>query len=481
MSSAQTDKSNQVLKEIINNSWSGIGIIDKKSKFIYVNDAFQPILGYKAQELLQIDFESLILPEYKEEFKQLLEKNYKSEYTNNIQVGCLRKDNAIVYLDISIKMMSNKTHIVINVNDVTKNKSDHETFDKYVIQLHINTDGVINQVSEAFCRLTLYSSEELLGRSYDVLVYPELNDENLQELITNYIQNNQQWTGVITSKTKHGDLFWVDVIIKPIKNKYGDITGYSAVMFDITNELNLQKNTVILEETILNNEEKLKIMADTMRTVAHEWRQPLNVISLDAQNLLITYQLMDEVVPKEEAVPVLESMQKHIEDLSSVISKFQYITEFKADKIEVSLEDLITKAIEKSDVDKEIISYDISDNFSFDTYDEALSKIIASILNNAQDALDNKSDEKEKFIKCNMYEKNQNIYFEISNNGGNIPKEIINDIFTPYFSTKECKNGVGLSLYSAKMIVEFHLKGKIVVTNKANNIVVFTIILPRRG
>jgi len=38
-----------------------------------------------------------------------------------------------------------------------------------------------------------------------------------------------------------------------------------------------------------------------------------------------------------------------------------------------------------------------------------------------------------------------------------------------------------LSLYSAKMIVEFHLKGKIVVTNKANNIVVFTIILPRRG
>ena len=41
------DKQNQVLKEIINNSWNGLGIIDQTSKFIYVNKAFSPILGFK--------------------------------------------------------------------------------------------------------------------------------------------------------------------------------------------------------------------------------------------------------------------------------------------------------------------------------------------------------------------------------------------------------------------------------------------------
>ena len=53
------DKNNQELKEIINNSWSGIGIIDQTSKFIYVNNAFTPILGFKEEELLQIKFENL--------------------------------------------------------------------------------------------------------------------------------------------------------------------------------------------------------------------------------------------------------------------------------------------------------------------------------------------------------------------------------------------------------------------------------------
>ena len=38
--------SNNELREIVNNSWDGIGIIDKNTKFIYVNNAFSPILGF---------------------------------------------------------------------------------------------------------------------------------------------------------------------------------------------------------------------------------------------------------------------------------------------------------------------------------------------------------------------------------------------------------------------------------------------------
>ena len=478
--SQATDKNSEVLKEIIDNSWSGIGIIDATSKFFYVNEAFKPILGYTKEELLKLDFMSLMLPKYHDEFKELIKKNFQSEYTNNILVGCKRKDNQLVYLDISIKLMSNKKLIVINVNDVTQNIADHETFDKYVIQLHISKHGVIYEVSEAFCRLSLYKEEELLGQTYDKLVFPEINSVNLFNEAVEEFYERGKFTGVVASKNKLGDIFWVDMIVKPIKNKYGDTTGYSAVMFDITNEVKLEEDTHILQEEITENQEKLEIMAQTMRTVAHEWRQPLNSISLDAQNLLISYELMDELVSKEEAVPVLKTMQGNIENLSDVISKFQYVTEFHADLQSVNLNSIIEDAMGLSIADRTIIEYK-KQELQIETYFSPLVKILASILDNAWEALTHvrNQNNSDKFIKIEIDEKDGMITINIVNNGGNIEPAIMADIFNPYFSTKEEKNGVGLSLYIAKMIVEFHMRGKLRAINEDNDRVKFSITLPK--
>ena len=472
------DKNTKELKEIINNSWSGIGIIDQTSKFIYVNHAFTPILGFKEEELLQIKFENLLLPKYKAEFKELLRKNYENQYTNNIRVSCIRRDKAVVYLDVSIKLMLNKKYIVINANDITQNVADHETFDRYVIQAHVDKEGMITEVSEAFCRLSLFNEDELLGKSFKILSHSSINEDDLEATIWSELIIHEQWNGVIASKNKHGDIFWVDVIIKPIKNKYGDITGYSAVMFDITGEIKLEQNKEILEETIVNNEAKLKIMGDTMRTVAHEWRQPLNAISLEAQNLLFSYQFTDEGVPKEEAMPILEGMQSNIEGLSNIINKFQYITELQGDKKISAIQDVCSRAINISTVSSDIITEEYGTNKEFKTHENELATSLASILDNAREANEKLDSGDEKFIKIKTIEDGKDIKVEISNNGGNIQQKVMDEIFEPYFSTKETRNGVGLSLYIAKMIVELHLKGKIEVENKDNDIVVFTVILP---
>lgn len=476
--SAALDKQNQVLKEIINNSWNGLGIIDPTTKFIYVNKAFSPILGFKEQELLQIKFESLLLPKYKADFKDLVKKNIENQYTNNIRVACIRRDKAVVYLDVSIKVMANEKYIVINANDITQSISDHETFDRYVIQAHVDKEGVITKVSEAFCKLTLFSEDELIGKSYKVLSYPSLNEEDIEGTIWSELIIHEQWNGVLVSKNKHGDPIWVDIIIKPIKNKYGDITGYSAVMFDITSEVNLEKNQEILEETILDNEAKLKIMGETMRTVAHEWRQPLNAISLEAQNLLFSYQFTDEGVPKDEAVPILEGMQSNIEGLSNIINKFQYITELQGEKKISNIKDVCTRAVNICSVSDSNISQDYGSDVEFKTHENELATSIASILDNAQEANEKAGEDETRFIKLQTFEEGTEIKIEITNNGGHIEDNILNEIFKPYFSTKETKNGVGLSLYIAKMIIELHLKGKIEVENRENNIVAFTVVLP---
>lgn len=480
MTSTKVSTSNQVLKEVINNSWSGIGIIDSTSKFIYVNHAFKPILGFEEEELLQMKFEDLLSQKYRIQFQELIIKNYDNEYTNSIRVECLRKDKKLVYLDISIKLMSNKQFIVINASDITQNISDHEIFDKYVIQAHLNTEGIINKVSEAFCRLSLYSSEELLGKEYSFIFRPILDEKDLDKNIWNKIKKSSQYKGIISAVNKYGDTFWVDIIIKPINNKYGDITGYSAVMFDITNEVGLQKNTEELEVTIGENEVKLKIMGDTLRTVAHQWRQPLNNISLEAQDLLFSYQYSEDEVKKEEAVPILESMRDNIEGLSNIISKFQLITELKSLKLESNIVDISTNAIFKSKIPKNSIAGNFDKKILFQTYPSELETSIISILDNAYESVSKLPDDEEKIIIYNTYasENKERLYIEVSNNGGNIETDIKDKIFDAYFSTKEEKNGVGLSLYISKIIVELHLNGRIEIENKANNIVTFTINLP---
>jgi len=480
MSSTKVSKSNQILKEVINNSWSGIGIIDSSSKFIYVNDAFKPILGFDESELLDMKFEDLLSQKDRIEFQDLIIKNYENEYTNSIRVECLRKDKKLVYLDISIKLMSNRQHIVINANDITQNISDHEIFDKYVIQAHFDKEGIMNKVSEAFCRLSLFSSDELLGEHYTFICHPSLNKSDLDAQIWNDVGADSQFNGVIAAINKYGDTFWVDIIIKPIKNKYGDITGYSAVMFDITNEVSLQKNTEKLEVAIGENEVKLKIMGDTLRTVAHQWRQPLNNISLEAQDLLFSYQFSDDEVKKDEAVPILESMRDNIEGLSNIIAKFQLITELKSTKLDSNIVDISNNAISRSIVSKELIMGDYNKKILFHTYPRELETSIISIFDNAYEAVSKLSDEEEKIIIYNTYllDNQDRLIIEISNNGGNIESEVIDKMFDAYFSTKEEKNGVGLNLYISKIIVELHLNGKIEVKNKENNIVTFTINLP---
>lgn len=476
--SSKLDKQNKVLKEIINNSWNGLGIIDKTSKFIYVNKAFSPILGFKEEELLQVKFEALLLPKYKNEFKELIKKNIENQYTNSIQVACMRRDKAVVYLDVTIKVMENQNYIVINANDITQTISDHETFDKYVFQAHVDIDGIITKVSEAFCRLTLFSEDELVGQSYEKMFHPSINEEDIASTIWSELIIHGQWNGVLSSKNKIGDQIWVDMIIKPMKNKYGDTTGYSAVMFDTTSEVNLEKNKEQLEETIVDNEAKLKIMGETMRTVAHEWRQPLNAISLEAQNLLFSYQFSDESVPKEEAVPVLETMQTNIEGLSNIINKFQYITELQGEKKEAYIQDVCTKAVNISLLSTNEVDVNIEQNALFRTYEDELASSLASILDNAKEANDRSNNDLEKFVNVDISLDGNDLKVAVSNNGGHIKDDLLDEIFKPYFSTKETKNGVGLSLYISKMIVEFHLKGKIQVQNKDEQTVVFTVVLP---
>jgi len=102
-------------------------------------------------------------------------------------------------------------------------------------------------------------------------------------------------------------------------------------------------------------------------------------------------------------------------------------------------------------------------------------QVILNILKNSEDNFLEKTQEIKEIKISTNFKDNKHI-ITISDNGGGIDKEILPNIFKPYFSTKEEKNGTGLGLYMSKTIIQEHHNGSLTVNNN-NNGVVFTIII----
>jgi C4-dicarboxylate-specific signal transduction histidine kinase len=96
-------------------------------------------------------------------------------------------------------------------------------------------------------------------------------------------------------------------------------------------------------------------------------------------------------------------------------------------------------------------------------------QVILSIIKNSEDNFLSNHIENPIIIISTQIKKNKMV-ISISDNGGGIEKNILNNIFNPYFSTKIKKNGTGLGLYMGKLIIEKHHKGELLALNTENGI-----------
>ena len=473
-------RNNQELLEIINNSWDGIGIIDKNTNFIYVNNAFMPILGYLKDELMENNFISLMEDKYKKEFINLLkvevkEKKYKAE----IDIVCKRKDQKKVYLKVTISSMLNKNIFVINLKDITAQISDDEILNDYVISMHTDLHNHITKVSAAFLKLSGYEEKDIIGKPISFLAHKD-TDPIVYKNINKSLENLQEWSGQLKKRKKNDEPFWINMKIKPMFNKYGDVTGYTSLMFDVTNEINLNDEASVLQNQVLTSKEeivqkdalliqqsKLAVMTETLQRLSHEWRQPLNLISIQAQKLELDYS-MDNNPTVDETIDTLEKIKNEARNLSTTIESFQSFLDPKISKVDTTPEKIVSKALEifrKNENSLKVdVLKDIESDFVFKSYEDEITTVLVNIFNNSIEAMDRKNMEK-GVINILQYHLDDNIIFEISDNAQGIDEDILHKVFEPYFSTKEKKHGVGLGLYTSKIVISMHLKGVITASN----------------
>ena len=238
-------------------------------------------------------------------------------------------------------------------------------------------------------------------------------------------------------------------------------------------EKNRQKDLALI------NQSRYAQMGQIINMIAHQWRQPLNAISLLTQASVIKCKkkaLTDEELDefKRKTLLQVQYMSKTIDDFRDFFKQQKEKSNFNLNEIIMALVDIIEPILEKSNI-KLRVTYKDS-NIIVYGFSNELSQAILNILYNAKDALIENNKNKERNIHISLAIQNRQAIIKIEDNAGGIDPDVLQNIFEPYFSTKG-KLGTGLGLYMSKIIIEQHMDGQLLAYNK-NSGAVFEIKLP---
>lgn len=94
-------------------------------------------------------------------------------------------------------------------------------------------NGIITYANDAFCKVSGYTQEELIGHPHNIIRHPDNSRAFFRE-IWNTILAKKPWHGVIKNRSKSGNTYYVDSTLTPILDQNGEIKNFLALRYDIT-------------------------------------------------------------------------------------------------------------------------------------------------------------------------------------------------------------------------------------------------------
>ncbi|MDX4049430.1 transporter substrate-binding domain-containing protein [Aliarcobacter skirrowii] len=261
-------------------------------------------------------------------------------------------------------------------------------------------------------------------------------------------------------------------ILKNLNNKLKSLVNEKTKSLHEINknlEILVEKKSrdLIEKENLLNHQAKMAAMGEMLENIAHQWRQPLSVISTMATSLKLKQEM--KILEDKEFFQSLDIINNASQHLSNTIDDFRNFFSSEKEINKFLISNTIKKSILllKSSIDKHNITIveDIEDSELL-SYESELMQVILNIISNSIDILKDKNiDSRYIFFKTKIL--NNNLIITISDSGGGIDKNILNRVFEPYFTTKHKSQGTGIGLYMSLQIVTKHLHGKLSVKNSS--------------
>lgn len=335
-------------------------------------------------------------------------------------------------------------------------------------------DGKYLGCNKAYADFIGAQKKDIIGKTSYAFFKKFVASENTkrdQELL-NSLKNDIYETTLYSKDGK----FAKQVIISkaPFYLSDNSVGGIVCVIDDIT-EVTQQKQ-------LLNQQAKLAEMGDMIAAIAHQWNEPLVELSAIVQDLQINF--LEGNIDKEDIKEFVKDSMIQIQYMSNTIKDFRSFLKPSVEKRKFSLKkvfseiyEIIGKQIFYANIDLIFTIEKTKEDISIYGYENDFKQVLLNLINNAKSKIIELNDKDKKYtIEIEAFLKEETAFIKIRDNAGHIKNDIIESIFDPYFTTK--KNGTGLGLYVARLIIEDKMDGKINVENKDEDIVEFIIIIP---
>lgn len=345
---------------------------------------------------------------------------------------------------------------------VLKNKMELEKF-KNALDISDNiiivTDEkhLIKYVNHGFEKTTGYTKEEAIGKNPSML-NSGLKDKRFFEDLKSTINNGEIWNGEFINRNKFGKITYEKSTITPIRDQNNKIVEFMAIKLDITKEKEYQN--------ILTQQSKMVSMGELLENIAHQWRQPLSIISSLSSSMLLQFKYTDP--SKEELNSSFEMIFETTQKLSNTIDDLRNFFDKNEDIVAFEVGTTIEKAINlfniKLDLNEIKVEFEKDVNCILEGKESEFIQVFMNILNNSLDAFNAKNIQN-KLIKINTKVEEKLLRIEINDNAGGTSSNIVNKMFELYFTTKHKAIGTGIGLYMVYQIVVYHLKGSVYARN----------------
>lgn len=295
----QLAQSEAELRSVFQAIQEGILVVNKEGEVTQCNLAAQEIWGATAEEIVGSKnthpkwaaiYEDGSV--FKNEECPASKALKTGETQKNILMGIRHQDGSLVWVMTNAQpILSNDFEsvgaVVVTFNDVTAFRNSKQELERYkklvdanVIISTTNLDGDITQVSEAFCNISGYTKQELIGQNHRIVKHPDM-PASLHEAMWDSLTKGLNWQGEMKNRRKDGSSYWVDAVMSPLLNEEGIQKGYIAIRQDITDKKRVEELSITDRLTGLFNRLKLDELFALHLNIARRHKREFSIVLLD--------------------------------------------------------------------------------------------------------------------------------------------------------------------------------------------------------
>ena len=356
-----------------------------------------------------------------------------------------------------VNMMLNRMEVSYNAQKIAM-----VAFETQSGMIITDKNQKILKVNKAFEKITGFGQNEVLYKTPAILKSGLYDDSFYKSLYEELIKNNI-WMGEIKNKHKNGDIFNEHLIIQSVLDSNDKPIYYVASFLDITKQKLIEEKLTQKDELLIQ-QSKMAQMGEMLENIAHQWRQPLSVITTSATGVKLQQDF--KMLTDEQLKSALDSIVKAAEHLSLTIDDFRNFYKNDKEKKLFNVKNAVEKSLTliSSKFKNEAIEIELKlDDIEIYGFENELIQVFINILNNAKDELEKKESQC-KLIQISTIKKDGQIQILFQDNAGGIKKEFLNHIFESHFTTKE-EDGTGIGLYMSKLIID-KMHGEIKASNE---------------